>query len=97
MRNLYRKCQVKLVSWLFCTTWFDRCDLSPSEMEGFKGKNTAFVRELLVRQIPFILKLHAFQMAMSENESNRPFPSSKNSHFQIEAINQLSAKPLLGR
>ena len=49
-----RKCQVKLVSWLFCTTWFDRCDLSPSEMEEFK----AFVRELLVGQIPFILKLH---------------------------------------
>ena len=51
-------------------------------MEEFK----AFVRELLVGQIPFILKLHAFQMVMSENEFNRPFPSSKNSHFQIEAI-----------
>ena len=75
-----------LVSWLFCTTRFDRCDLSPSEMEEFKVKNTAFVREFLVRQIPFILKLHAFQMAMSENEFNRPFPSSKNSHFQTEAI-----------
>ena len=82
MGNLNRKCQVKLVSWLFCTTWFDRCDLSPGEMEEFK----AFVRELLVGQIPFILKLHAFQMVMSENEFNRPFPSSKNSHFQIEAI-----------
>ena len=82
MGNLNRNCQVKLVSWLFCTTWFDRCDLSPSEMEEFK----AFVRELLVGQIPFILKLHAFQMVMSENEFNRPFPSSKNPHFQIEAI-----------
>ena len=80
--NLNRKCQVKLVSWLFCTTWFDRYDLSPSEMEEFKE----FVRELLVGQIPFILKQHAFQMVMSENEFNTPFPSSKNSHFQIEAI-----------
>ena len=85
MGNLNRKCQVKLVSWLFCTTWFDRCDLSPSEMEEFKG--TAFVRELLVRQIPFILKRHAFQMAESQNEFNGPYPSSKNSHLQIEAIN----------
>ena len=51
-------------------------------MEEFKE----FVRELLVGQIPFILKLHVFQMVMSENEFNTPFPSSKNSHFQIEAI-----------
>ena len=51
-------------------------------MEEFKE----FVRELLVGQIPFILKLNAFQMVMSENEFNTPFPNSKNSHFQIEAI-----------
>ena len=57
-RNLNQKCKVSFGWSRVWQLWFDRCNLSYSEMDEFKGKERAFLIEWLV--VHRVQKLHVF-------------------------------------